>query len=345
MNYRHSYTLYKRGGYWYYRVWSADGRRVAKSTGRTSKGAARTYCDKLLLAGKLLSESGTFASYARGFFDDGSVYVLSNALKPKSVQMYRRMLDAYIMPHFKAVRLEDITYSRIMAFRLSLQEKGVAARTINIAMTVLKIIISVALRDNIIRRSPFVGYKALRVPQTKDAFTEDELRTALPLIADERTRGFVLLLALTGMRISEGFGVCAGDVVEADGLLYIHLARQLQDGAYVPLKSGECRDIPIIPELLPLVGAEKPTRVTVYRNTRPAFDAASGGSRRLTVHSLRHFFITSAKSCGINAGKVETIAGHSLKGMEAVYTNYKAKDLAEITRWQKPTYDRLTPAE
>lgn len=343
MNYRRAYTLYKRGSYWYYRVWSADGRRVSKTTGMTSKGAARNYCDGLLQSGALLKDSRTFGVYAAGFFDEGSVYVKTNGLKRKSIRTYQTALKCHIMPYWERVKLEDITYSRVMQFRMTLQDGGMAARSVNITVAVLKIILSVALRDNLIQRSPFVGYKTLSVPHTADAFTIDELKRALGMIEHKAVRNTVLLLALTGMRISEGLGVTGADVAEADGIAHIHLARQLQREGYAALKRGGSRDIPIIAELRAASEAQKPSHDMMYKHTRAAFDAVSGGrAQPLTMHSLRHFFITSAKSCGVNPGKVETIAGHSLKGMEAVYTNYKLADLTDILSWQRKTYAALT---
>lgn len=52
-------------------------------------------------------------------------------------------------------------------------------------------------------------------------------------------------------------------------------------------------------------------------------------------------YITNSKSCGINAGKVEKIAGHSLRGMQEVYTNFKVEDLKDVLSWQKELYKEL----
>lgn len=50
------------------------------------------------------------------------------------------------------------------------------------------------------------------------------------------------------------------------------------------------------------------------------------------------FFITNSKASGVPPIKVEYLAGHSLKGMEQIYTNFRAADCTEILEWQKKDF-------
>ena len=88
--YRQTYTLFKRGKFFYYRTYTAEGvRTTAHSTGCTSLTAARVYCDRLFLEGKMFAGSGmTFRNYAAGFFDKDSVYAKDNGLSPRSIAIY-----------------------------------------------------------------------------------------------------------------------------------------------------------------------------------------------------------------------------------------------------------------
>jgi integrase len=63
--------------------------------------------------------------------------------------------------------------------------------------------------------------------------------------------------------------------------------------------------------------------------------------RGLCLHSFRHFFITDTKASGLNPLFVEAIAGHSLRGIEATYTNFHAKDLQSIIEWQKELFKEI----
>ena len=143
------------------------------------------------------------------------------------------------------------------------------------------------------------------------------------------------------MRISEALGIRPVDVQNLSNVKYIKLTKQIDSkGLYVPLKTKEERYIPIIAEI-------KPVEAILYENAtvklRPIIKALPDAKeRKLTTHSLRHFFITNAKSYGINPLIVETIAGHSLKGMEGVYTNFKPDDLKPILEWQSEIYKKIT---
>lgn len=332
MNYRRSYTLYKRGRYWYYRIYDGNGARVAKTTGQTSKGAARLFCDELLKTDSLFSRSMTFFKYASGFFDDNSVYVKANSLKKSTVLGYRGHLEKRIIPYFKNYKLKDITYSVLLAYRSELAEKY-SANSVNSIMGAIKIICNSAAKDGLIHKNPFDGMHSIPVGIRADAFTEKELITFLGLVNDCNFRKFVMLIALTGLRIAEAVAVQESDYKVIDGIQCLHVTRQYYKAEYTTLKNGSPRIIPILPEFAGCTTKYKNSML--YVKLRYAFAQINKGRPiKLTVHSLRHFFITSAKSYGIQESKVEMIAGHSLKGISGVYTNFKATDLAEILKWQ-----------
>lgn len=145
------------------------------------------------------------------------------------------------------------------------------------------------------------------------------------------------------MRISEAVGVREEDIKELDGIMYIDLFQQFNLKKYKPLKTKYVRQIPIIPEIKKLIGFEDVRLSAFYReynSIKPIFENYE--KRNLTFHSLRHFFITNAKSKGVISVKVEYIAGHSLKGQERVYTQFHLEDLQEIRSWQKETLKILT---
>ncbi|MBQ9537660.1 MAG: tyrosine-type recombinase/integrase [Treponema sp.] len=344
--YRQTYTLFKRGKFFYYRTYTAEGvRTTAHSTGCTSLTAARVYCDRLFLEGKMFAGSGmTFRNYAAGFFDKDSVYAKDNGLSPRSIAIYSTALENDLMPLIGCMRLTDVTYSSVKSLRQTLLDKGLSPSTVKLKMATLHIILKSAFLDGIISKDPFDNIRNLKGDMRhRDAFTLDEVKLLFEY-SSPVMQGALLLLALTGMRISELAGVSAADVKYDGKTSYIKLERQYIDGEFAPLKTKRPRDIPLSPLLVPFVdGDRKSLRKVLRKNLEPQIRKIPGWKERLLCpHSLRHFFISSAKSYGINHLKVEAIAGHSLKGIQETYTTFHVADLAEIVCWQEWAYTRIT---
>ena len=156
-----------------------------------------------------------------------------------------------------------------------------------------------------------------------------------------------MLLALTGMRLSECFGLTENDLKKENGVHYIDLHRQLTDlGYYTPLKTKERRIIPIADRCVPLVHAQTVNQSFIKNHMKPIIRSIDGWKERgLCIHSFRHFFITDTKANEINPIFVESIAGHSLKGIEATYTNFHATDLESIREWQEKLHGEVTGEE
>ena len=317
--YKQPYSLYKRGDYWYYRTYTPDGVRTSgKTTGCTSKNAAKDYCNKLYLSGSLYTSEKTFFEYAAHFYDDKSPYVKDRLtpLSENTLRGYRIKMSQYIMPFFGKKKMGDINYTMLKNFRIKMLNDGYAASNVISTLSCLKHIIDNAYRDRIISVNPFSYLEPMNVPTTnRDAFTLEEIKILYNSIGEE-FRNTILLMAITGTRISEAIGITINDVKKAEKCEYIDLHQQYNLKKYKPLKGKNARPIPIIPEIKELFGFE-PTRLPAfYRTFQPIKKKFENYKERdLAFHSLRHFFITSAKSNGINDIKVEYIAGHSLKGI------------------------------
>lgn len=342
--YKQPYALYKRGKYWYYRTYTPDGLRTCgKSTGQTSKTAALNYCNKLYLNGLLWSSEKTFSEYATHFYDDNAPYVKDRLtpLSENTLRGYRIKMKQYILPYFSKYKLCDINYTTLKNFRIKMLEQYAPSNVVS-TMSCLKHIIDNAFRDRLIPVNPFDYLEAFNAnSKERDAFTYEEIVFIYKNIPDE-FKNIILLMACTGLRISEAVGLITDDVKMNKDCEYIHLYRQLNNGKYKELKNKEVRDIPIITELKSLIGFDCTRVSALYRYFEPIKKQCKDyAERKLCFHSLRHYFITAAKSYGVNDIKVETIAGHSLKGITKVYTNFKIEDLTEILEWQRHFYDKF----
>jgi len=342
--YKQPYSLYKRGKYWYYRTYDDRGiRTTAISTGKTSKAAAQTFCDALFKAGELWQSNKTFYEYAAHFYDDNRPYLRDRVepLSENTIKGLRVKMTQYILPYFGSMKLANIKYTDLKQFRIKMLENYAPSNVIQ-TMSCLKHIFDAAFRDREITVNPFEYLEPLAAKQNnRDAFTLEEITKLYNLIGPE-FQNIVLLMALTGLRISEAVGVRPEDIKTEGDIIYIDLKEQLNNQKRKPLKNKECRQIPVIPEVKELIGFE-PTRLAAFYRlyNKVKLEFPNAVERQLSFHSLRHFFITNAKSCGVISAKVETIAGHSLRGMEKVYTNFKVEDLTDILPWQLEIFNKI----
>lgn len=343
--YKQPYCLYKRGNYWYYKTYSPDGiRTTGKTTGCTSKNQARAYCDQLYKDGNLWTYEVKYSEYTKTFFDVDGLYFSdrTKTVAPRTVIQYQSIQRNHLLPYFKNINIGDINYTTIKKFRMHLMEKGMSTKSIALIMTVLKVVIEYAFRDRLILTDPFVYIKPLKAEENKrDAFTLDEVKNIYKEI-DDRFKNQILLMALTGMRIKESISQTPADVVQADGFQYIDLLHQDYNCKPMPLKHNSCRQIPIIPEIVELLYFHEPMN-DFYSAIQPIKSKMErADERNLSFHSLRHFFITNSKASGIMPIKIEYLAGHSLKGQERIYTNFKASDVTDILDWQRKTLGYIT---
>lgn len=343
--YRNNYTLFKRGKYWYYQTYDIEGvRTTAKTTGCKLKSEAKIYCDNLYKSGSLWNSSKLFSDYAGHFFDDNSTYLMDRIepLSYHTLSSYRSALKKYLLPYFGDKKLCEINYSTLKQFRTKLLQEEVKAKSINAYMTILKIIISTACKDNLITESPFKFIKPFKnTSKGRDSYTLEEVKLLIRELP-QQYKNVTVILALTGLRRQEAAGLMKEDVKQGNGYLYIDLNKQIVRGNYTSLKTKKERTIPIIPELVDLIDCSTIGYHQYANELAKVRDRIPDGEQRLLcMHSLRHFFITNAKAYGVNPLIVETIAGHSLKGIVQTYTNFKTDDLTDILSWQKETLQKL----
>lgn len=342
--YKQPFTIFKRGKYWYYRTYDARGvRTTAKTTGKTSKSAALNYLNMMFREDRLFHSDITFGEYSLGFFDKNSIWIKEKAhqLKESTRISYCGALNN-ITPFLEKRKMIEITQTDLKRIRSELRKKYVASH-VNYIFIVTGIIFKQAYLDNIIQRNPFTFFDSLpRDLNVRDALTKEEIKNVYYSVKEEY-RDLFLILALTGMRAAEGVGLIAEDVKITDsGLNYIYLYRQRQREEYLPLKNNTPRNIPIIPELVPLIKGFSFQYPAFYKWTiKDIKKQKDAEKRKLCVHSIRHFFITDSKASGINPLIVECVAGHSLKGIQQVYTNFNVDQLSEILKWQKKIYDYI----
>jgi integrase len=175
-------------------------------------------------------------------------------------------------------------------------------------------------------------------------FAERDKLAALP-IGDYRSRLFMLLGSLCGLRRGEMRGLQWGDI--ADGLITVQ--HNYQDGEGVkPPKYGSIRTVPITSDLQKMldIAREKafhtsPDSFVLESPQRPGIplnnnffregvtkelesigiNATQQKERVLTCHSLRHTFVTLAQLSGVPDVVIRALAGHKSEQVQRKYSH------------------------
>jgi integrase len=225
----HNFTLFRRKNpsgkiVIYFYAYDAEGHRLtARSTGRSTKMAARNYCNDLFKKGKLvpgIGEVPTFAEWAADFWDtEKSAYLKDRAKHRKLTQAYidhaKNHTEKTLVDYFGKMKLDQITGEVIEAFQdYQITKKKRKHTTINGYTGTLQTMIKWAVRKRVIEHDPFLDLsKLLDDAKTRTIITLDEFDKLFN--KDWKTvwnNDFLMctankLAALTGMRCCEVLGL------------------------------------------------------------------------------------------------------------------------------------------
>jgi predicted NUDIX family phosphoesterase len=270
MRYKEAFSLYRRklqSGkvILYYQLYDDDGERVCgHSTGKSTRTAAREYCNALLREGRLLPKDQmripTFAEFAQGWWDFETCGYLKRKLGRRPMtrsyaDMSKNRMNKHVIPYFGKMRLDKITNIEIEDRLTSFSEKGVKNETANGIFIVLKIMLGEAARNKIIKHNPCADVeKLMSVRKDVKILTPDEVRGLFPSDRADVWGSFLFYLfnklaACTGMRIGEIVGLRGERVFDG----YIKVCGQFNRygftdtnshlqkcGNYTPASAAEC---------------------------------------------------------------------------------------------------------
>ena len=269
MRYKEPFTLFPRKtkngkDIWYFRTYDESGARTtARSTGRTSKTAARQYVVDILTSGNILPKKNpTFKEYVQDWWIwDRCAYVLSKRARGSRIgQTYvrtnRMYLDSHILPSLGKYRISAITPRIIERMVMDLRNKiskygrPLSPTSVNQVLSCLKIIFREAVRLGDLARDPTISVMPLKENRkTKSFLSPDEARqlfedTRIGEIWDGNLAHYTLNLvaASTGMRMGEVQDLQVQYV--KDGYIQIEHAWIRRYGLDEP-KWGSKRPVPI----------------------------------------------------------------------------------------------------
>ncbi|MCD6397149.1 MAG: phage integrase SAM-like domain-containing protein, partial [Spirochaetaceae bacterium] len=200
MKQKEPFTLYPRKNksgknVFYYRIYDENGIRTAgKSTGQTSKTAARNYVTDLIRNNQLTVEKDiSFEVYAKDWWIWGRCGYIKmkrageQRISRSHTKIQRGNLKKHILPFFKSVKLRNINTKLIEKWLLSLHDTGkLSGITINHNLATLKVMLKEARRLGYIISDPTIDVSQyaehpvkkgiLSLEQVKNLFKEDNIQ-------------------------------------------------------------------------------------------------------------------------------------------------------------------------
>lgn len=273
----------------------------------------------------------------------------SEELRASTLAQYRKLIDAWIVPHLGAVKLSalspKVAQEWLDALRASGGRNGAALspRSGQLAVVVLKAATSWAVETGLVGRDPLLGFKRPKAKASKDAtaaWTMEEARTFLASVTEDRLVAAWTLLLTRGLRRGELAGL-RWDAIDLDGQsLSITRTRVLVDGKPVdsePKTDSGKRRIPLDDRLVAALRSHRARQGQErwaareswseggfvftdelgaalhpeYFSTR--FETLTGraGVRRVRLHDLRHTAASHMIAAGVSPKVVAELLGHS----------------------------------
>ncbi|MBR5021639.1 MAG: site-specific integrase [Oscillospiraceae bacterium] len=331
----------KPNGHWELQImdgWKPNGKRNIRSfSGRTQKEVKQKRDDYLRKKtdGLLAAENLRFDDWANSWFDGRK-----DDLKVSSQESYQYTLRILI-DHFGSWKIADIKAMHIEAFLRKLRQEGRSDSALAHCRSMLHSILNKAVANDLLSKNPVaLAEKLKKQPtNTREAFTEEEVRILLRDLPDDRIGSSIKLMLCTAIRSHELLGLESRHISEDGAYLTIEQAVVMDKGVSVigDPKSASSRRVIPVPEIVQycarnLRNTDKkyiweagkpghPCNPSYFRNQfRKALENIEG-VRVLTPHCCRHTCASLLLSCGVDPKTIQQILGHAKVDMTFHYTH------------------------
>jgi integrase len=337
-----------------YQLWWYD--TEGKFRKRTIKGISRDEAVRMereILAARDRGErqpderhAPLFASFAKQWIEESRA-----GWKASTVAQYQQVLKSQLLPAFSNLRVSAIMESRMRQLLTQLQDAGLSARRINLALLVLKMILRTAVRRRFLREDPTEHVRGLREPKTEVDPLDPDMVAAFLTACPPWWRPYFTVAFWTGARPNELAALHWGDVDATRGIVRIRAGRYRgKEGP--PKTASSVRDIDLLPAVVEALkaqksqqaaerlkagrGAPEPGQDYVFTgpecgllNVNALRDRvwyptlAKAGLSRRTMYQTRHTFASNALAAGEAPSWVAAMLGHASPEMLfSVYARY-----------------------
>ena len=257
------------------------------------------------------------------------------------------MFAQFCWEHLSMESIDEMDYSIIRNWIVSLVDKGISNRSINRKISSLRAYYRFLQKIGQIKASPLVKHKALKTQKKVEVpFSEEEMEKILSEIpfADDfegtRDKLIIELLYATGVRRTELVNLKLIDVDIRNGTLKVlgkrnkerilplldSTASLLQE--YMAQRS-ELKTGGDSPFLFLTKEGLKIYETLVYRTINKYFSLVSPKVKK-SPHILRHTFATHLLNRGADLNSVKELLGHSSLASTQVYTHSSIAELKKV---------------
>jgi integrase len=324
MRYRERYTLLERKtrqgeGVFYVRFYDPrTGKRVALSTGESTKGRARDFAENLIGQGAI--RDPRLEDFTGDFFRWGSCpWIARQHAKGRSFGQYqartrRAHLDNHILPKFGKRRLSELTRPAIESWLIALP---LSNQSKNHVLYTFRIVLREAKSERLLRENPLQEAEPLgRNPRRRDVFTMDELKLLFPKTKEkllevwktEKWGTLFMVLATTGIRSGEARALQWRHLLSGGWLLVEQACKM--DKTIGRTKTGEERVVALPRRTLTALESWK--KHSPFQDPQHFVFFGTAEDRPLNVESVTHFLPGAMKRAGVQiTGR--NLVPHSLR--------------------------------
>jgi integrase len=149
----------------------------------------------------------------------------------ETVKDYRSIVRNYIRPHLGSKVLSKLTPADVKSLMRSVHARGLSARTVQYAKTILSMGLNAAVIDERIPANVAAGIKAPgRSKPEIDPFDIDEVTRILKVLKDDRLYALVVLSFAIGLRSGESYALIWNDVDLDKGVVDINKSMKRYTG-------------------------------------------------------------------------------------------------------------------
>lgn len=271
-----------------------------------------------------------------------------------SVTAYQRDLNSFLTfcaEQFGRTDIENLDYSFIRYWIVSLVDNKISNRSVNRKMSALKTYYNFLLKSKQISSHPMAAHKSLKTSKRVNVpFNADEMKEVMELLTQGedlislRNRLIVEMLYTTGMRRAELIGLTESDIDLSAGVYKVTGKRNKQ--RYIPILNSV---VPTIKRYRELKGEVKDPDAAffntesgkklyptlVYRIVNDYFSKVSSKVKK-SPHIIRHSFATHLLNEGADLNSVKELLGHASLASTQVYTHNSLNELKKMYNQAHP---------
>jgi integrase len=257
--------------------------------------------------------------------------------RPSTIETHTIVMRRHILPAFGRVPLDMITTDGIDRFTAELSRRGLAPKTINNILSVLRSCLNLAREWGRIQKLPRI--RNLKVPDTGVAFLSEDALSRLIQAADEGYwRTLILFFANTGARFGEVAALRWEDVDLGESPRVL-IRRTAYKGVVGPTKTNRARAIPLAPDICEAlqrlsrrgehVFADEEGRLLDSERSLQELRhiCALTGHSAISWHTLRHTFASHLVERQVNLRVIQELLGHTTIKVTERYTHVTRIDL------------------